>query len=408
MNAIPSRRRRPTARTTAVLLAAGLGLAASPLLTGSPAAVAEEHQVLSWGSNEGGQLGNGSNTDRWTPGSVAGMNRSDITALAAGGAGSDNSFAIALRKDKQIDAWGHNASGQLGNGNRHSQIVPSTVTGLTDVTAIAAGASHALAVKDGQVWAWGDNRYGQLGNNLTDTSHTVPVAVQHSFPTVKQVGAGCDFSVALDDAGGVWTWGRNVHGQLGTGDTVSRSVPQKVEGLPVIAEIAVGCGHVIALATNNGTVKAWGYNVYGQLGNASTASSPTPVDVRGLTEIDSIAAGAFHNYAVKAGKTVLGWGNNGQGQMLEPDATTPADLTTTHRTTPVVIPGLESVTAIAAGHTHNLAVRDGSVIAWGSNGKGQLGNGTNMFSRAPVTVLPPERNIQKVVTSLLGHTSYAH
>ncbi|MGW8359680.1 RCC1 domain-containing protein [Streptomyces wedmorensis] len=360
--------------------------------------------VRSWGVNTGGQLGNGTTLDQPTPGSVAGLARSNVRELSAGGLNSSTSFALALLGDGTVLSWGGNTSGQLGNGTTTPQGFPAAVAGLSGVSSIAAaGGSFALAVRGGRVLAWGTNPYGQLGNGAAtpdkDGPATRPVAVQ-SLNRVKDVSGGCNHSVALREDGTVWSWGRNANGQLGIGTRTDRNTPQKVPGLDDVVAIAAGCTHTLAL-TAEGTVKAWGLNSKGQLGNDSTEDSPVPVDVQHLDDVTKVFAGAYQSYALLADGTVRAWGWNGHGQL--------GDGTTVDRTTPVPVPGLSGVQELAAGWQHTLAVLDDqSVLAWGNNSNGQLGNGTTDSSPTPVTALPPGSGATRVAASVANKSSYAY
>lgn len=379
---------------TATLLA--LALAATPA-TAEP----RDPWVRSWGLNTAGQLGNGATLDQQTPSAVQGLARSDVRALAGGGGNNGNSFALALLHDGTVQAWGGNSHGQLGNGTTTAQGFPTTVTGLSGVSRVAAGVHFAFAVRGGRVLAWGDNAFGQLGNGATDSAATTrPVAVQ-SLNKVKEVAAGCYHAAALREDGTVWTWGRNTDGQLGIGSTTDQNTPKKVPDLVDAVAIAIGCHHTLAL-TADGTVKAWGRGSYGQLGNDSTDSSPSPVDVRHLDDVARIYGGGYHNVAVLDDGSLRAWGWNTAGQL--------GDGTTVDRTTPVPLsaPALSGVQALAGGWKHTLAVLDdGSVLAWGDNSSGQLGDGTTTGSLTPVTALPPGSGATRVAASTVWKSSYA-
>lgn len=332
--------------------------------------------------------------------------RGDVDQISAGGTSSSDSFALALT-DKTIKSWGSNSMGQLGNGGSINQTVPTTVPRLTNIKDIAAGGGHGLALDtSGQVYSWGDNAYGQLGNNRTGDSRTVPDRVQ-GMPRVKQISAGCDFSLALLENGKVYAWGRGVYGQLGNGSRAVSSVPRQVEGLNNITEIDAGCHHALAL-TADSTVKSWGYNLYGQLGNSSTKSAVTPVDVDWLEDVSDIEAGAHHNYVITSDSEVWGWGNNQYGQLLESDEAFDSNVSRTNRTAPVEIPRLKGVQHLAAGARHGVAVTADDVYTWGHNGEGQLGNGTTVPRYESVKILNEGSAIKDVAASLGGNTTYAY
>jgi hypothetical protein len=253
------------------------------------------------------------------------------------------------------------------------------VSGLSGVTNVAAGAYHSLAVKtNGTVWAWGYNYSGQLGDNTT-VQRKAPVQVS-GLSDVTHVAAGVSHSLALKTNGTVWAWGENWECQLGDGTRgPNRLTPVQVSGLSGVTNVAAGAYHSLAVKTN-GTVWAWGYNGYGQLGNNTTASTSTPVQVSGLSNVIAVAAGDSHSLAVKTNGTVWAWGNNWYGQLGN-------NTRYDHKYTPIQVSGLSNVTAVAAGQCHSLAVKtDGTVWAWGFNGNGQLGDNSTVQKNAPVQV----------------------
>jgi alpha-tubulin suppressor-like RCC1 family protein len=182
-------------------------------------------------------------------------------------------------------------------------------------------------------------------------------------------------------------WGRNAEGQLGDGTTTGpghcefggacSTVPAAVSKLSGVTALAGSEDHSLALLSD-GTVMAWGANFEGQLGDGSTTNSDVPVAVTGLSEkVTAIAAGSDFSLALLEGGTVMAWGGNGSGQL--------GDGTTTSKKVPVAV--LKEVTAIAAGRSHSLAVlSNGEVRDWGNGGSGQLGNGRETFSDVPVPV----------------------
>ncbi|MFF4449521.1 RCC1-like domain-containing protein [Streptomyces sp. NPDC001502] len=402
--AAPPARRTSTRRRwmlAAVTTAMATALAA-------PTATANEGNptVLSWGAGRTGQLGNGTLADSLSPSSVTSLFRGDVDEISAGGTSSADSFVLA-RTDSTVKSWGHNSSGQLGNGGNTNQTVPTTVPRLTNIKSIAAGGKHGLALDtSGQVYSWGDNAYGQLGNNRTGDSRTVPDRVQ-GMPKVKQISAGCDFSLALLENGKVYAWGRGIHGQLGNGSRATSSVPRQVQGLENVVEVDAGCHHALALTAED-TVKSWGYNLYGQLGNSSTTSSTVPVDVDWVDGVSDIEAGAFHNYVKTSDSHVWGWGNNQYGQLLEGDESFADNVSRTNRTAPVEIPRLTGVQHLAAGARHGVAVTADDVFTWGHNGEGQLGNGTTVPRYDSVKILKEGSAIKDMAVSLGGNTTYAY
>ncbi|MCX6865189.1 MAG: cadherin-like beta sandwich domain-containing protein, partial [Verrucomicrobia bacterium] len=244
--------------------------------------------------------------------------------------------------------------------------------------------------------AWGSNATGELGD-ASKTPNSLPVAVTSTGvlagKLVVATAAGYGHSLALCADGTVAAWGYNSFGELGNGSNTDSSVPVPVNmggalaGKTVIS-VAAGYGHSLALCAD-GTIATWGYNYYGLLGNGTNTDSNVPVLVNregvlaGKTVI-AVAAGTFHNLALCADGTVAAWGYNSSGQL--------GNGTTTSSSTPVVVrtTGVlsgKTVRAIAGGNSFSLALcTDGTAAAWGYNSAGQLGNNSSTSSNVPVAV----------------------
>lgn len=258
------------------------------------------------------------------------------------------------------------------------------------------GNDLVLVWADTRAAGWGSNSNGQLGNNSTTASQN-PVSVNTSGVLVGKgiiaVSAGNNHSVALCTDGTVVAWGLNDAGQLGNNSTVNSLVPVAVNmagvlsGRTVIA-VAAGYQHTLVLCSD-GRVFGWGSGGLGQLGTSPAANSLVPVAVNtsgmlsGKTVI-AIAAGFWHNVALCSDGTVVSWGYNGTGQL--------GNNSTTSSNTPVAVntAGVLSgrtVIAVDAGWSHSMALcSDGSVVTWGDGQKGQLGNNTLVASSVPVLV----------------------
>lgn len=266
---------------------------------------------------------------------------------------------------------------------------------------VAAGTNFGLALKsNGIVWSWGFNSQGQLGDGTT-TQRANPVQVVDAsdgtgFLTgVVQIATGAMISgaassYALKSDGTVKAWGYNGQAQLGNGSTSQSNSPTSVSGLTGVTQIASGSTSVFA-RKSDGTVWAWGANNQSQLSDGTTTQRASPVQVIDpsdqtgfLTNVIALASsGQGSNftttYALKSNGTVVSWGYNGQGQI--------GDGTTVPRTTPVLVSGLSNVTNIAAGTTSGYARKsDGTVWAWGGNNQYQLADGTTTNRSSPAQI----------------------
>lgn len=215
---------------------------------------------------------------------------SDFVQVAGGGY-----HTLALKDDGTVWAWGNNDYGQLGTGNNITSYIPQKVQGLEDIIQISTRGDHNLALcDDGTVWAWGLNNYAQLGDGTVIDSNK-PVQITE-LNNIKEVSAGHMFSLAVDYLGEVYSWGSNKSGQLGIGsDYAFYKTPQKIAGLTNIQTISAGNTHALAMSYLDG-VYSWGNNDYGQLGDGTTESSLSPVQLTDLTGLDGVVAGNNNSF----------------------------------------------------------------------------------------------------------------
>ena len=357
--------------------------------------------VMCWGSNSDYQLGDGTDENRYNPVNMSGL--SGVSAVAAGG----NSTCARLL-DGSIYCWGSNRYGQVGNGIPGFSASPLDVSGAgSGGTALDAGYYHNCMVIDGAAKCWGYNVHGELGDNST-IHRSTPVDVFSLSSGIAGISAGSEHSCART-AGGATCWGDNYYGRLGNNSNIDSLTPVAVSNLTTgISGIQAGGYHSCALV--NGGVKCWGYNNNGQLGDTTTTERRTPVDVTGLTsQVTGLAVGGYHTCALTSSGHVRCWGRNYSGQLgigaTDYNAhSTPATVTLSLGGEP-----LSGVTAIAANFEHTCAlVTGGEMRCWGSNDYGNLGNGTLTDSASPVTVTvslngPPLSGIASI-TAGLQHT----
>ena len=273
-----------------------------------------DRTVWAYGKGEKGQLGNGRNETSMIPVPVTGL--TGIVAIAAGG---DSSLAID--GDGFVATWGSNEFGQLGDGTTDNRSTPVSITGLTKVAAAAVGKEHVLVCKeDGTVWIWGNNMDRQIIDS-SETKITAPKRVLQ-LSGARAVAAGDRFSLVLLNDNTVSAWGASPDGQKtlpsrrkslsdGQNGTLKNllitSTPTQISGLENVVQIAAGSSHALA-RLQNGTLKAWGLNDLGQLGDGTRKNQHSPVVVKGLEGITDIAAGAKHSCAVRNDHTAWSWG----------------------------------------------------------------------------------------------------
>ena len=368
-NGRPSNNRSQPVAVTALGSAAINRVAAGD---GYTCAVTTAGATRCWGWNESGQLGDGSNENRLIAVDAVGLT-SGSTAIATGGA-----HTCALGSGGAARCWGSNSNGQLGNGSVVGQFAPTGVTGLSaGAQAITAGTFHSCAVTaGGAAQCWGKNALGQLGDG-TELDRLTPTTAVGLSSGVAAVAAGSWHSCALTSLGVVLCWGDNFYGQLGIGGAEQSLTPVEVFLPPInVTAISTGYQHT-CVVTSGGAVKCWGENRSGQVGDGTTSDAIFPTDVVGLSSgITRIAAGGRHSCALTSGGSVKCWGANAAGQL--------GDGTTTQRLTPVDVIGITGATAITVGVDHSCAIlANGSARCWGYNIVGQAGDGTSGYVTIP-------------------------
>ncbi|MBN1607596.1 MAG: hypothetical protein JW940_13245 [Polyangiaceae bacterium] len=355
-------------------------------------AVVSDGTLRCWGSNLYGQLGVDAGALLTTPRAVPGQE--NVKSVAVGWA-----HTCVLFRDGTVKCWGADYNGNIGCPNPTATFDPMQCTAFpsgSTVVEIAGGGEHACARKsDGTLECWGRNDYGAVGDGTSGLAASglnphryTPVAVLGIQDAIA-ITTGIWHSCAVSGSGAVLCWGYNGLGNLGTGDTTDHAVPAPVVTLGdsnVGAALAVSasCCHTCALM-QDGAIRCFGSNEFGQLGDGTTLESHVPVSVTGLDSATAVAVGFEHTCALIGTGSVLCWGMGTSGQLgqgADSSSLVPA---------PVELGSKLAVTAISSKGSHTCVLTEiGGIWCWGANDYGQLGDGTLSSSNVPVTVPMPD------------------
>jgi len=305
------------------------------------------------------------------------------SAVAAGGF-----HTLVLSSNGTAWAWGANAAGQLGLGDNDVRTTPTLIESdfeynvFEDIDSVAAGLFHIIARKtNGTIWAWGKNDYGQLGLGDTESAN-VPFNVGTdsdwlvvSGTNLSAVATGSFHNIGRKTSGTLWAWGWNYYGQLGLGDTIQRNTPTQIGTGSDWSAIAVGGCYAIAIKTNS-ILWSWGRNNHGQLGLGDLdINRNTPTQIGTDSDWSTVTAGSGHTFAIKTNDTLWTWGSNSHGQLSLGD--------TINRLFPTQIE-TNSDWSVIAGSAHTIGVKaNGTIWGWGWNLFGQLGLGDNINRNTP-------------------------
>ena len=373
---------RGSARQQIVVAPAVVSVSAHPSVSlgnNYGVALANDGRILSWGLN--GLLGfyDAQAQSHFPQANSLPManGMTGVMALVSGG-----THVHVLFVDGTVSGWGINTFGQVGSGSIENAVQqPQQLANLPPAYALAAGSSHSLALtRDGRVFAWGLNMDGQLGQG--DTNNRLQPAEVAGLSGVQAIAAASTFSVALKSDGTVWAWGDNHGQQLGDGTQILRSRPFRVAGLASIAKIFISDFAIFAQKAD-GTV--W------VTGSPPTLISGDPGPRQGarhLAEFDgavSIAGSNRHIVVVRADGSVWTGGQQVAMALGFPDNADVAGLKQ--------LPGISDAVAAAVGNTNSAVLRrDGTVLSWGLNTFGQIGDGTLALRQTPVLVVNETAN----------------
>ena len=316
-----------------------------------------------WGENTGGQLGDGTSSQRNSPVLVSGAKIFD--RISAG-----RSHTCAVTASGSVYCWGSIPAA--------NSLVPVAVSGGLTFANVTAGYAHNCGVTTaGAGYCWGDNTSGALGNGSLIASN-VPSPVAGGL-TFARISTGRLFSCGLTTAGSGYCWGDNTSGLLGDGTNTRRPMPVPIASQLTFTTISAGGFHACGLTTE-GAVYCWGSNAFGELGTGTTAPSLVPVPIASVLTFVALTVGNRHNCAVTAGGAAYCWGDNTDGILGNGSSTGGS-------TTPVPVLGGLTFASVSAGRFHTCGVTtNGTAYCWGDNRSNTLGDGTSENSPIPVRV----------------------
>ncbi len=273
-------------------------------------AIKRSGALYCWGVNNRGQLGLGSGFQLTTPQRVG--TSKDWAQVAVGWM-----HTCAVRTTGALFCWGENGDGQLGTGRRVNRMVPTRVGSASDWAAVVIGGWHTCAVRDdGSAWCWGRGDLGQLGTGTTGAAlRPTRVASGRAW---RSLDATWSSTCGVSRSGAMACWGLNDRGQLGDGTRTTSARPRAVVGAQTWSSVAVGDTFTCGLDDRR-AAWCWGADTYGQLGNGTDADSATPSRVLGGRTWTGLDAGWMHTCGATSAGELQCWGNNEQGQLARGD-----------------------------------------------------------------------------------------
>ena len=402
------------------IIQTSIGLGQSIVLT-------SKNRVFTWGSNNYGQLGDGTTEYKYTPVDITSSFKLDegesIIQVSSG-----MYYSSAITSEGRIFTWGRNNYGQLGDGTTEDKFIPVDITSLFNlnegelIIQVSLGGEHSSVItSEGRIFTWGLNYFDQLGIGPLPDS-IVPFEITSKFElsigeTIIQVSLGFWHSTVLTSEGRIFTFGANNYGQLGVGTTsfnqghVREITSQfNLDDEETIVQVSLGSDHSSAL-TSRGRLFVWGRNDSGQIGDGTTENILIPKDISlqlnlmdGETVI-KVSLGSLHSSVLTSNSQVLTWGYNYSGQIG--DGTTydryyPVDITPNFE----LINGEEVINIVMGNYISSALTSEGRVFFWGNNTNILIPNANKFcyFEIVSMDIYAFNSDISNFIPSLDGHT----
>jgi len=343
--------------------------------------ITTDGSLFTWGKNEAGQLGDGTTISKSSPVKIGTNSWTMAGAIYITTAAIDTTGALYV--------WGLNSSGQIGDGTTVNKSSPVKI-GSSSWTYVSAPDSHILAIRtDGALFTWGSNPGGNLGDN-TVVNKSSPVQIGTSSWSIVKAGGGYSHSIGITNAGDLFAWGTNTFGTIGDGTTVSKSSPVQLTSVGEMGTLSwssvnSGGSHTAGITTT-GSLYTWGGNASGQLGDGTTVNKLIPSKI-GNSSWSAINAGGSHTAAITTANTAYIWGLGTSGQL--------GDNTLVSKSSPVLI-GIYnealnvyniSWSIVSTGLSHTVGITTANTLyVWGLNNAGQLGDGTTVNKFLPIQI----------------------
>ena len=286
-------------------------------------------------------------------------------------------------------SWGLNSYGQLALDDTNNRSYPTqtidlssswvSVFGNRGVVSLPLSQTAAGIKSDGSLWLWGYNAYGYLGLNFS-TNCSSPAQVYNGGTNWQQIGVGYGYQLAVKTDGSLWAWGQNVYGVFGN-DSVNDITYSPVNYIAGNTWSKIYTGYTTAAAIKaDNTLWMWGRNAYGQLGTNDTTDYSSPVQI-GTNNWIAANAGIFYTGGIKSDNTLWMWGANNYGQLG-------IGVFAGNYSIPIQVGTNSDWSQIYCGTFHTAAIKiDGTLWLWGQNKYGELGiNDINNFTASPIQV----------------------